>query len=205
MGNTLTLSGIAFGRNIIGIITRPYETYRRIVTKGTAWELGYIAVLLALYFATATIVKNPYFRPFLLTRQFIVLSAAAGSVFCMVIILFSSFGKIYKSTGTLKGLILGWGYGLIPTLTWFWVTSVLYVIIPPPRTTGFLGIAFSICYLLFSACMFFWKIILSYLTVRFALRFDLKKIVLTWAVVLPVMFFYSVFMYKLGIFKIPFI
>ena len=156
MGNTETLSGIAFGRNIIGIVTRPYETYRRIITKGTAWELGFIAILLLLYFATATIVKNPYFRPFLLTRHFIVLTAASGSVFCMVIILFALFGKLFKSTGTLKGLILGWGYSLIPTVVWFWITSLLYVIIPPPRSTGFLGIAFSICYLLFSACMFFW-------------------------------------------------
>jgi hypothetical protein len=205
MMQSIALSGICFGRNIIGIVTRPYETYRRIIAKGSVWELGYVGVLLTMYFITATIVKNPYFRPFFLTRQFIVLSSAAGSTFCLAIILFALMGKLLKSEGSLKGLFLGWGYNLIPTLCWFWVTSLLYVILPPPRTTGFLGIAFSVVYLMFSSVILFWKIILSYLTIRFGLRFDLQKILLTWAVVLPVMFLYSIFLYRLGIFKIPFI
>jgi hypothetical protein len=205
MADALIVSGISFCRHVIGIITRPYETYRRIVSKGTPWELAYIAACIGAYLAMATVIKNPFFRPFLLTRRFVVLALAVACSFCFVVSCFAVAGRLLKSGGKLRGLALGWAYTLIPTLVWFWVTSLLYVLVPPPRTTSFLGIAFSIVYLLFSATMFFWKIILSYLTVRFALRLDLAKIVITWAVVFPVLGLYSVAMYRLGIFKIPFI
>jgi len=205
MVHTIALAGISFGQNMVGIILRPYETYRRITREGTGWELVYIAGLLGLYFATATLIKNPSFRPFLLTRQFVVLASATGCTYCTVVGLMAAIGRLLKSQGKLRGLALGWAYSLFPTLVWFWITSLLYVLIPPPRTTSFLGIAFSIVYLLFSATILFWKIILSYLTVRFALRFDLKKIALTGAVVLPIMIVYSIGMYRLGIFRIPFL
>jgi hypothetical protein len=205
MAQRIVLTGISFGRHMVGIVMRPYETYRRIIAKGMIEELVFIAGLLGVYFALATLIRNPYFRPFLLTRQFVVLSSATGCTFCIVIVLFATIGKMLRSSGKLQGLLLGWGYSLIPTLFWFWVTSILYVLIPPPRTAGFLGVAFSIVYLVFSAVVFFWKIILSYLTIRFALRFDLKKIALTYAIVLPIMFVYSVCMYRLGIFRIPFL
>jgi hypothetical protein len=205
MVHTIALAGISFGQHMVGIILRPYETYRRIVREGTVWELAYIAVLLGLYFATATLIKNPSFRPFLLTRQFVVLASATGCAYCTVVGLMAAIGRLLKSQGKLRGLALGWAYSLVPTLVWFWVTSFLYVLIPPPRTTSFLGIAFSVVYLLFSATVLFWKIILSYLTVRFALRFDFKKIALTGAIILPIMVIYSVGMYRLGIFRIPFI
>jgi hypothetical protein len=205
MVHTIALAGISFGQHMVGIILRPYETYRRIISRGTIWELVYIAGLLGLYFATATLIKNPSFRPFLLTRQFVVLSSATGCTYCTVVGLMAVIGRVLKSPGKLRGLALGWAYSLVPTLVWFWVTSLLYIFIPPPRTTSFLGIAFSVIYLLFSATILFWKVILSYLTVRFALRFDLKKIALTGAVVLPIMGVYSIGMYRLGIFRIPFL
>jgi hypothetical protein len=205
MMQTIAVAGILFLRNLAGIITRPYQTYRRIVTKGSLWELGYIGGLVGLYLATATVVKNPYFRPFFLTRQYIVLLSATGCTFCFVVGLCAIMGKLFKSSGTLRALVLGWGYSMVPTLTWFWITSILYIVLPPPRTTGFLGIAFSVVYLLFSAVVFFWKIILAYLTIRFALRFDFKKIVTTCAVGIPLLGIYSVAMYRLGIFKVPFI
>jgi len=205
MMQTIAIAGILFARNVAGILMRPYETYRRIVTKGSVWELGYIGALVALYLATATIVKNPYFRPFFLTRQYVVLLSATGCTFCVVVGLYAIIGRIFKSSGTLRALVMGWGYSLVPTLTWFWITSLLYIILPPPRTTGVLGIAFSVVYLIFSAVVLFWKIILAYLTIRFALRFDFKKIVATFAVAIPILGIYSVAMYRLGIFKIPFI
>ena len=59
----LIVSAVAFGRTAMGIITRPYETYRRIVTHGKPGELVFIAALLGIYFALASVVK--VFRPFL--------------------------------------------------------------------------------------------------------------------------------------------
>ncbi len=201
----LTEAGIAFGRNMVGIITRPYEACRRIVSKGTLWELLYIGVMLIFYFAIAAIVKTSLFRPFLLTRQFILLGAAATVTFLLSVSLFWQVGRWFGAKGNFRGFVLAWGYGLVPTLVWFWMTSLLFVVLPPPRTTSVLGIIFSIVYLLISATLFFWKIILSYLALRFGLRLDFAKIVVVCALVLPILGAYSVGMYRLGIFRIPFI
>ncbi len=201
----LVSAGIAFGRNMIGIITRPYETYRRIVDGGTLWELTYIGVLLACYFALASLVKTAAFRPFLLTRQFMVLGAAAGITYIGILGLLRIIGLRLGGRGTLRGLAVAWGYTLIPTLAWFLTTSILYVLIPPPRTTSMAGVVFSGLYLVFSATIFFWKLTLAYLTLRFGLKLDLKKILIVAGIMIPLLGVYSVGMYRMGIFRIPFL
>jgi hypothetical protein len=204
MDNRLLISGFSFGRNCVGIITRPYETYRRIVEHGSLWELVYIGIALTLYFVVASIVKTSLFSPFLLTRQFIVLTSATALTFLFVVALFRFAGSIVGSKGTLRRVALGWGYSLLPTLAWFSMTSLLYIFLPPPRTTSIQGIAFSILYLLISATLLFWKVILSYLALRFSLRLDLGKIMLVCAMVFPVLGFYTIVMHRLGIFRVPF-
>lgn len=194
MAHSIGIIGVAFGRNIVGIITRPYETYRRIVEHGILWELGYIGMLLGVYFFAASRIKY----------QFVVFPAAALT-YVFAVTLFWLAGRLVGSKGTWKKIALGWGYSLIPTLSWFWMTSLLYVIIPPPRTTSAWGIAFSILYLLLSSVFLCWKVILSYLTLRFALKLDLGKILIVSAMTLPIIALYSIGMYRWGIFRIPFI
>lgn len=196
---------ISFGRTIIGLLTRPYETYRRIEREGNLWELLGIGILLSIYFACAALVKTASFRPFLLTRQFVVLATAVVATYILTVSLFWAVGKLVGAKGNLRGLLLGWGYTLIPTLTWFLSTSLLYVLLPPPRTTSLNGLAFSALYLLFSSTLLFWKVILGYLALRFGLKLDLAKISLICVIVLPLLGVYSVVMYRLGIFRVPFI
>ncbi len=191
MVDYLLLAGVQFSRNLVGMVTRPYETYRRIVDKGTLWELPYIASLLAIYFAS--------------TKRFVVLASATGATFFLVVGLLWFIGKFVGGKGELGKLGLAWGYTLIPTVSWFLVTSLLYVLLPPPRTERWQGIVFSIFYLVFSATLFFWKGMLAYLTLRFGLKLDLKKIVLVCAIGVPILGAYSVFMYRLGIFRVPFL
>ena len=204
MDNKLLISGISFGRNCVGIITRPYEAYRRIVERGSVWELVYIGTLLTVYFVVASIVKTSLFWPLLLTRQFIVLMSATALTFLFVVALFKLAGNAVGGKGTLRGVALGWGYSLLPTLAWFWMTSLLYVFLPPPRTTSLLGVSFSILYLLVSATLLFWKVILAYLALRFSLRLDLGRIILVCVMVFPVLGLYTLAMYRLGIFRVPF-
>jgi len=64
---------------------------------------------------------------------------------------------------------------------------------------------FSAIFLVFSTVLFFWKVMLTYLTLRFGMRLDLGRIIVVFGVVGGIMLFYSIGMYKLGIFKIPFI
>ncbi len=195
----------AFIKNVIGLVTRPYETCRRIVDRGRMGELVYVAILLSVYFAFASVVKVAAFRPFLLSRQFIVLAAATGTTYIFAVALFWVAGKLIRADGKLKGLAVLWGYSLLATLTWFLATSILYVVLPPPRTTSLAGILFSILFLIFSATLFFWKATIAYLTLRFGLRLKLGKILLVFTLTLPVLGAYSYGMYRMGIFRIPFI
>jgi hypothetical protein len=205
MEASLIVALSAFMKTGIGLVTRPYETCRRIVDRGGYGELIYVAILMAIYFAIASLVKVAAFRPFLLTREFMVLASATAITYFFTVSLFWAAGKLVGAQGKLKGLAVCWGYSLLPTLTWFLATSLLYVILPPPRTTSIAGVLFSILFLIFSATLFFWKVTIGYLSLRFGLRLGLGKILIVLAMTLPILAVYSVGMYKLGIFKIPFL
>lgn len=205
METFLIVALVDFGRNIIGLVTRPYETCRRIVEKANLLELVYVGAVLALYFVLASLVKVASFRPFLLTRQFFVLAGAAGVTYCLVVAISWGIGRLVGASGKFRGLAVLWGYSLIPTVIWFFVTSVLYVLLPPPRTTSIRGVIFSVLFLVFSVTLFLWKTTIAYLSLRFGLKLDLGKILLVCVLVFPLLGLYSIGMYRLGIFKIPFI
>lgn len=114
-------------------------------------------------------------------------------------------GLLVGGTGKLRGLALLWGYSLIPTVIWFFVTSLLYIVLPPPRTSSVQGVLFSIFFLVFSITLFFWKATITYLTLRFGLRLDLSRILVVLVVTIPLLVLYSIGMFRLGIFRIPFI
>ncbi|MBI4065067.1 YIP1 family protein [Candidatus Gottesmanbacteria bacterium] len=198
-------AGVLFGRNLVGIITKPYETYRRIVDRGNLFELVYIVFLLLCYFAIASIVKTAAFRPFLLTKHFLILFGASSLTYTISVTLLWQIGKTVGGKGSLRRLMVSWGYTLVPTVMWFMMTSILYIILPPPRTTSVAGIVFSVLFLVFSTTLLFWKITLAYLTLRFGLRLDLLKIFIVTAIVGPLLALYSIWMYRMGIFKVPFL
>jgi hypothetical protein len=205
METWLIVALVGFGRNIIGLITRPYETCRRIADHGGFGELVYVAILLAVYFAFASLVKVASFRPFLLSRQFIVLASATGMTYLFAVALFWTAGKLVGAQGKLKSLAVLWGYSLLPTTFWFFVTSLLYVLLPPPRSTSVQGILFSVLFLVFSTTLLLWKMTIAYLSLRFGLRLDLRKILVILMIALPILGLYSYCLYRLGIFKIPFL
>ncbi len=197
--------GVRFGRRTVGLVMRPYETYRRIAEDGSPAELGFVAMLLVWYFVIASVVRVSAFRPFLLTKQFMALSLGAASGAMLAVLLIAGIGRLMRSSARTRVVAVAWGYTLIPTVLWFLSTSVLYVILPPPRTTSAAGILFSLLFLVFSATLLWWKITLAYLTLRFTLRFDLGKSLILAAISFPFVTAWSVAMYKLGIFKVPFI
>jgi len=205
MSDQLVVAVYSFGRNTIGLITKPYETYRRIVNHGSRWELVPLAIIIGSYLGIASLVKTAAFRPYILTKQFVVLGIAVVMTYGLVVGLLWIVGKVVGGKGTVKTVALGWAYTLVPTTVWFLTTSLLYILIPPPRTGRPLGILFSVLFLLFSSVLFFWKIILSYLTMRFSMKLDLLRIGIVFIVVIPIVVIYSIGMYRLGIFKIPFV
>lgn len=205
MTGLLLKGGIAFFRSCIGLVTKPYETYRRIVNHGSVWELVPLGVLLSCYFAIASLVKTAAFRPFVLTKQFIIIAFSVVATYVVTVSLLWVFGKMVGGKGNFRTIAIAWGYTLVPTLIWFLGTSLLYVLFPPPRTGRPLGMLFSAIFLVFSSVLFFWKAILTYLTLRFGMKLDLWRIIAVFGIVGGSMVFYSIGMYRLGIFKIPFI
>lgn len=203
--SAIIIHAVAFGRTIIGIMVRPYETYRRIVIYGKPGELIFVAALLGLYFALASIVKVAAFRPFLLTQQFTVLFAGAASGALVATMSVMVAGRLLRVRVPFIQLLIAWSYTLIPTVIWFFAASFLYVLLPPPRTTSALGILFSLLFLAFSATLLWWKVTLSYLTLRFALRLDFGKSVVVAVLCAPILATWAVIMYKTGIFKVPFL
>lgn len=201
----LILAGIWFLRNAVGIVLRPYETYRRIAERGKLVELIYVAALSACYFALASLVRTAAFRPFLLTKQFVKLGAGSLAGYLLTVVLLWLVARLFGGRGKIGQVAITWGYTLVPTVIWFLATSILYVVLPPPRTIRMEGILFSILYLVFSATLFWWKVTLAYLTLRHGMKLDLLRIIGVVAITAPVLAVYSVLMYRLGIFRVPFL
>lgn len=185
MLDQLLVAAVSFCRNTLGLVVRPYETYRRIVERGSHWELVFIAIVVAV----------SAFR----------LLAAAAATYALVVGLLWVVGRWVGGRGALGGVALAWGYTILPTVTWFLATSALYVLLPPPRTSSIAGVAFSILFLVFSATLFFWKLTLGYLTIRFGLKLDFARILVVVGIVGPIVGAWSWGVYRLGIFKVPFL
>lgn len=201
----LIIDGITFGRTLIGLTTHPYQTYRAIVSHGKPGELLFIGLLLSLYFALASIVKIAAFRPFLLTQQFALLAIGAASGVGIAAACIVGMGFLLRKSASISAVVLAWSYTLIPTVVWFFATSLLYVLLPPPRTTSGMGILFSLLFIVFSATLLWWKVTLSYLALRFALKLDLLQAILVGIGCAPIMTAWALAMYRLGVFKVPFL
>lgn len=187
MFDQLIISGVAFSRNVIGLVVRPYETYRRIIDQGSAWELVYVAILASLLLVS------------------LVKIGLAVVTYAFVVLVVWVVGHRIGGRGTLRGVAIGWGYTFLPTVVWFFTTSALFVLLPPPRTTSVAGVVFSGMFLVFSVTLLFWKLTLGYLTLRFGLKLDLARILVVAGIVVPILGVYSVVMYRLGIFRVPFL
>jgi hypothetical protein len=201
----LLVGSVTFFQNAVGIVTKPYETCRRIAGRARVAELPMLSVFLFSYFAVASIVKTAAFRPYLLTRQFLVLCVGAFFLYAVAVISIWKGAKIVGGKGTFRSVAVSWAYTLIPTAVWFLVTSLLFVLLPPPRTSSIQGILFSMLYLIFSVTLLFWKIILAYLSVRFSMKLDLLRIVGASAIASPFIVGASILLYRFGVFRVPFL
>ena len=197
MIDALLLGVVSFGRHAIGVVVRPYETYRHIAAKGTGGELASLGMLFILYVAAISLIMP--------SRQFVTFFPSALGGYLLSLAVFWLVGTLVGGSGRFLSVALGWGYTLLPTLVWFSVTSILYVVLPPPRTQHPAGIVFSIVYLAFSTMLFAWKLTLGYLTLRFGLKLDLPRIAVVGVVAIAAWSVYSIVMYRLGVFRIPFL
>lgn len=195
---------VDFSKNVWGVINKPYMTYRKLVSEDPL-QLLILFTIIGGYFFLVSPIKVHTFHPFLLTVNATRLFSTVLGTYLVFCILLLGIGKVLRGASSLRAVLLSWGYSLIPTLIWFFATSVFYVFLPPPRQETWPGRIFSILYISFSLALLLWKALLYYLTLRFAMKFELRRIFIASLIFVPAVFFYSVLMFQIGVFRMPFI
>jgi hypothetical protein len=172
---------------------------RKIAQEKDWWQVIIICGLVYLYFIFANIVRKKTLHPLIISSSSFISFVFFLLTFFLTVVFFSLFGRQIKS------LIFSLAYSLLPTLIWFFTTSFLYFVLPPPRTYSILGQSFSLVFITFSLILLFWKVVLFYLSLRFSLKLNFYQILYT-TILFSIWFWpYSVVLYKLKMFRIPFI
>lgn len=184
-------------RNFFLLIFFPYKTMRKISLEKDYYQLGIIFFIVFAYFKFIYYLRD---NPYPATLLFI--------IFLLNFFLTTGFFYLlsrYSDKISYRNFVFTFSYSLIPTLIWFICNSILYILLPPPRTLSFLGKGFSIFYFAFSLSLLVWKLILVYLSLRFSSRLGFYRIL--YMILLYLVWFlpYSIFLYHFKLFRIPFI
>ncbi|OGK20143.1 hypothetical protein A3C23_01420 [Candidatus Roizmanbacteria bacterium RIFCSPHIGHO2_02_FULL_37_13b] len=201
----LITSWIFFTRYLFGLIFFPYRTMRQIVKEKDNYQLFFILIFVYGYFIFATLMRNKTLNPFILSSSSLITFIFFILTFILTTSFFYLLGKLIKRDIDYKNLLFSFAFSLFPTITWFLFTSVVYFLIPPPRTFSFLGKSFSLIFLTISLSLLIWKLLLFYLSLRFSLKLSFYRLMIF--IILYAAWFipYSIFMYQIKIFRIPFI
>ena len=191
-------SFILFLRNLIFLILFPYRALRKIVLEPDRLHLYFLFFLVFLYLVFQEMIRPVRFDAF--TTFLIFLFNFYLSVFFIFFVL----KKIGKDID-FEALQVAFAYTLVPTLAWFFTTLFLYKVLPPPRTTSFLGVSFSLVYLTFSSALFFWKVMLFYLVIRFLSGIKFFRVLYVMLLYTAVFLPYFILLYFLKIFRVPLI
>lgn len=187
-------SFILFARRCIGLIFTPYATMRKISIDNSNKDTLFIFALTFLYFLITSTVRNWTHGLY-----------GSMGLYIFSIVFFSILPAQDIYSVRLKRIISTWTYTLVPTLIWFYSTLLFFFLLPPPRTVSFLGQLFSIFYIAFSGSLLIWKLILVYLSIRFALRIHLYRVIYYVLIYLTLSIPLWVALFKTGISRIPFV
>ncbi len=193
-------SFIFFVRRVIYLIVSPYKTMRDIAQDDDMMQVLFIFLCIGVYFYFANNLRNYPHEPWILFFMTVFHYLLTVTYFALFMILSTKQHRV-----KIAPFMLLFSYALIPTLVWFITNSVLYALIPPPRTPSFLGKGFSLVYVSFSIGILFWKIMVTYLAIRFATGFRFFRIVYSMILYLIAVIPYSILLYSLQFFRIPFL
>ena len=171
---------------------------RKISQENDYGQIFILFLTIFLYFKFAYFLRD---KPHPATLTFLVFTMH----FALTVAFFYVLSRLSDSKIKLSSFIFTLSYSLIPTLIWFASSSILYIIVPPPRSFSILGKGFSIFFIAYSISLLAWKMILMYLALRFSTRLGFYRIM--YLMVLFLLWFipYSILLYYLKIFRIPFI
>lgn len=184
-------------RNFFLLILSPYKTMRKVSNENDPYQLAIIFFLVFIYFKFIYFLRSD---PYPASLIFLVFSIN----FFLTTSFFYLLGKNEKKI-FFRSFVYTFAYSLFPTLVWFISNSILYILVPPPRTFSLLGKGFSIFFIAYSISLLAWKLILFFLSIRFSTKANFYKIIY-WMILFFAWFIpYSVFLYYFKIFRIPFI
>ena len=191
---------VVFFHRVVRLALSPYKTMRSIARDDDMIQLALIILSIGGYFYIADKLRQYEHHPFLLFSLTLVHFLLTVGFFALLQMATTNEKEI-----KIKPALLVFGYALIPTLVWFLANSWLYYVLPPPRTVSLLGKGFSILYISFSIAILIWKIITMYLAVRLVTRFTFYRIFYSLLLYGACMIPYSLFLYSLRLFRIPFL
>ena len=182
----------------LSLILSPYKAMRKISKETDVLQIFIIFALIFIYFFFANKV-----RPF--TYEYYFLFLLTIFHYLLTVYFFYYISSIFQKGSLISSFAFSLAYSLIPTLVWFIANSFLYILLPPPRTTSMMGKAFSLVYISFIVSLLLWKLILTYLAVRFSSRLNVVRVVYFMLLYLIIVLPYALYLYLVGLFRIPFI
>ncbi len=184
--------------HMVFLVIYPYKTMRKIAAKPDTYPIFLLHLAIFGYFCWADQLRNYQFAPLTVFILFEMIFSLSTAFFIVM-------GRIFKIKTAFSTVFVTLSYTLLPTLLWFIVTSILYSILPPPRTLSTLGIVFSLVYITFSLCLLFWKLLLWFLAIRYATQLSFYRVM--YAILLHITLSIPFFMLlnSFRLFRVPFI
>lgn len=195
---SLTAAALIVVRRSVYLILYPYRTMRTISIKSNKQQVWIIFFIAFCYFAASHRIRNSPLQGLLAFGVFL-------GLFYVTVTFFYLLSVRSRPQISFSSFVYTFSYTLVPTLFWFWTTTLLFIILPPPRMYTPLGTGFSIFFVAYSLSLLAWKLILVYLAVRFSSRQGIYRIVYMMILYLIIFLPVSVFFYYQRLFRIPFI
>lgn len=185
-------------KRIFLLLFYPYKTMRSIAKETDYTQIVIISTTVVIYYVAVEKVKDLRFDPIL--QMVMVLFNFAVTVAVPIL-----FNYIHHRKIEWRSSLFLFTYALIPTIIWFYLNTLLFVTLPPPRQLTILGKIFSIVFITLSVSLLAWKVILWYLAARFSTKLQFYDILYILIVYLAIILPYSILLYRFGFFRIPFL
>lgn len=185
-------------RRFILLVLTPYKTLRKISLENDCSQIFIILFFVFFYFQLASSLRKTVISPNVIFVIFLI-------NFFLTNLFFYFLAKLSNKEIKFKSFIFTFSYSLFPTLLWFITNSFVYYFLPPPRTLSILGKLFTFVFIAFSISLLAWKLILFYLSLRFSTKLGFYRILYLALLYLSIFIPYSILLYQLKIFRIPFI
>lgn len=189
---------VMVGRRCVQLIFYPYKTMRQIAQETHDLQIAIIFGTIFLYYLLVPSIRPEVESP-------VVQFSLVLFHYLMTVTFIAFFGRFLSSEISVRSLLFLFAYALIPTIIWFFLTSFLFALLPPPRTLSLLGKVFSVVYITISISLLAWKVMLWYLAVRFGTKLRFFTILFLAILYLAVVIPYSFYLYHFGLFRIPFL